>query len=452
MAKKSTVVLVIVVVAILLGAGILWAIANQDDDNNDQMSDSEQALSDQMYQITQTMNAIESASENATVYQMQNLTNCMGELSQAMANTTSAYNKIALDPDANITNEIANITVHTSSVAMSLNYTIETPYPVFDDALGRNNIIYNMPTRVVSTSPSTTELIYALGMGDRLVGVSDYCDYPAEVVEAKANDSIKTIGGYWTPDIEKITALEPDIVFIGSDVQVQKDLVPLLEDFDITVVALYEGKNVTEVYWNIVMVGKALFCNNAASDLKGHMTEIIDNIKATIGDQAQKPRVMVAVWLDPIYVAGNGTFVQDIIQIAGGINAFEDMTAFPDISKEAVLDANPDVIIVAATMMVSDAKSPEDIRNDIMNDPIFQETKAVQDDKVYVAMGQAENAFLRPCVRIVDGAQLLAKILYPGNFTGDSMPLIIPSDYESLIPDPVHTETATSVNTLQVRA
>jgi hypothetical protein len=103
-------------------------------------------------------------------------------------------------------------------------------------------------------------------------------------------------------------------------------------------------------------------------------------------------------------------------------------------------------------MMVSDAKSPEDVRSDIMGDAIFQETNAVQDDKVYVAMGQAENAFLRPGVRIVDGAQLLAKILYPGNFTGSPMPLIIPSEYESLIPDPVHTETDTSMKMVQVRA
>ncbi len=320
------------------------------------------------------------------------------------------------------------------------------------DAMDRQVQVTEVPQKVVSTSPSTTELIYALGMGDRLVGVSDYCDYPAEVLEAKTNDSIATIGGYWTPDAEKIAALEPDVVFIGSDVQVQKDLIPLLEDFNITVIALYEGKNVTEVYWNIDLVGQVLFCENAASELRTRMTEIITNIGNTIGSQAQKPRVMVAVWLDPIYVAGNGTFVHDIIEFAGGINAFEDMTGFPDVSKEAVLLANPDVIIVAATMMVSDAKSPEDVRSDIMDDVIFQETNAVHDDKVYVAMGQAENAFLRPGVRIVDGLQLLTMILYPGNFTGDPMPLIIPSNYESLIPDPVHTETATSMETVQVRA
>jgi iron complex transport system substrate-binding protein len=320
------------------------------------------------------------------------------------------------------------------------------------DAMDRQVQVTTVPQKVVSTSPSTTELIFAMGMGDRLVGVSDYCDYPAELVEAKANDSIATIGGYWTPDAEKIAALQPDIVFIGSDVQVQKDLIPLLEEFNITVVALYEGKNVTEVYWNIDLVGQVLFCEGAASGLKTRMAEIVTNIEDTIGNQTQKPRVMVTVWLDPIYVAGNGTFVNDIIEIAGGVNAFENMTAFPDINKEAVIEANPDVIIVAATMMVSDAKSPEDVRSDIMNDEIFQETNAVKDGKVYVAMGQAENAFLRPGVRIVDGAQLLAKILYPGNFTGSAIPTIIPTDYEVLIPDPVHTETATSVDMVQVRA
>jgi iron complex transport system substrate-binding protein len=328
----------------------------------------------------------------------------------------------------------------------------DSPEANVTDAMDRQVQVDSVPKKVVSTSPSTTELIYAMGMGDLLVGVSDYCDYPEEVVEAKSNESIATIGGYWTPDAEKIAALEPDVVFIGSDVQVQKDLIPLMEDFNITVIALYEGKNVTEVYWNIDLVGQVLFCEDAASGLKTRMAEIISNIGDTIGNQAQKPRVMVAVWLDPLYVAGNGTFVNDIIVIAGGVNAFAGMTAFPDISKEAVVEADPDVIIVAATMMVSDAKSPEDVRNDIMNDEIFQETNAVKDGKVYVAMGQAENAFLRPGVRIVDGAQLLAKILYPGNFTGSAIPLIIPSDYETLIPDPVHTETATSVNMVQVRA
>jgi iron complex transport system substrate-binding protein len=452
MAKKSTVVLVIVVVAIIIGAGILWAVAYQDNDGNDQLSDSEQALSDQMYQITQTMGAIDSATTNATVYQMQNLTNCVGELSLAMANATGAYNKIALDSGANISNELANITHHTDSVKKILNYTIETPYPIFDDAMGRTNIIKNMPMRVVSASPSTTELIFALGMGSRLVGVTDQCNYPDAIEEAKLNDSIVSIGGYWSPDKEKIVALVPDIVFIGADVQFQKDIIPYLEDFDITVVALYEGKNYTEIRWNIDMVGKSLFCNNAASELKERMTEILDNVKDIIGNQANKPRVMVAVWLEPIFVAGNNTFIQDIIEFAGGVNAFEDMTEFPIVSKEAVLNANPDVIIVAATMMVSDSKSPEDVRSEIMNDVIFQETNAVQDDKVFVMMGQAENSFLRPSVRIADATQLLAKILYPGNFTGTEIPLIIPSDYESLIPNPVHTETATSMEMVQVKA
>ena len=319
------------------------------------------------------------------------------------------------------------------------------PEANISDAMDREVLISSEPQRVVSTSPSTTELIYALGMEDKLVGVSDYCDYPSAVLDAKANETVSPVGGYYTPDAEKIAALEPDVVFIGSDVQSQKDLIPLMDSFNITVVALYQGTNVTEVYWNIDLVGKVLFCQDKATDLKYRMSNIISGIQDKIDPSVQKPKVMVTVWLDPIFVAGNGTFVNDIIEIAGGVNAFENMTAFPVVNKEAVVEANPDVMIVAATMMVSDATSPEDVRDSIMGDELFQETNAVKNGKIYVAIGQAENAFLRPGVRIVDGAQLLAKILYPGNFTGEEIPLTIPSDYEGLISMPVNSGTSAQV-------
>jgi iron complex transport system substrate-binding protein len=297
------------------------------------------------------------------------------------------------------------------------------------DALGRNVSIEYPSARIVSTSPSTTELIYALGMENKLVGVSDYCDYPPSVVDAKANMTLTTVGGYYTPDAERIAALDPDIVLIGSDVQAQKDLIPLMESLNITVVALYDSNNISEVFFNIDIVGKVLFCQNKASDLKETMSGIISGIYDKINDIGQKPKVMVTVWLDPIYVAGNDTFTNEIIEIAGGINAFGNMTAFPTVSKEAVVQANPDVIIVAATMMVSDAKSPEDVRNDIMNDSLFKETNAVKNGKVFIVLNQSENAFLRPGIRIVDGAQLLAKMLYPDEMGGTHIQYITNNQY-----------------------
>ena len=327
----------------------------------------------------------------------------------------------------------------------------EDPEANVSDAMDRQVLVSSEPQRVVSTSPSTTELIYALGMEDKLVGVSDYCDYPSDVLDEKANETVSTVGGYYTPDAEKIAALEPDIVFIGSDVQAQKDLIPLMDSFNITVVALYQGTNITEVYWNIELVGQVLFCVDKAADLKQKMSDIIVSIQGKIDGSVQRPKVMVTVWLDPIFVAGNGTFVNDIIEIAGGVNAFENMTSFPVVNKEAVVEANPDVIIVAATMMVSDATSPEDVRDSILEDELFQETNAVKNGKIYVAIGQAENAFLRPGVRIVDGAQLLAKILYPGNFTGADIPLTIPSDYEGLIAEPVNSGTSAQVSMVTVK-
>jgi iron complex transport system substrate-binding protein len=135
------------------------------------------------------------------------------------------------------------------------------------DAMDRNITTNFTPVRIVSASPTITELVYALGAGDKLVAVTDYCEYPADVVARKANHSLATIGGFYTPSFEKVANATPDLVMLDSSVQKDKDMMPQLDSLGIKYVVMHEGANTTMVYKNIELAGKVLHKTQNAQDM-----------------------------------------------------------------------------------------------------------------------------------------------------------------------------------------
>jgi len=296
------------------------------------------------------------------------------------------------------------------------------------DALGRQ-VVVESHEKIVSCAPDITEAIYAMGMGQNLVGVTTYCDYPQDIVDRKNAETVRTIGGYWNPSIEDIVDLQPDLVFINSGVETQVELVSQLENLNITSVALYPGKDLSEVYSNIRMMGQVFEKEDVAEDIISEMSSKLGKIESITSMHTLKPKILFSVWLDPLFTTGGETYVDEIMTMAGGVNIFGHLTGWPQPSMEQVIAVAPDYIIVSGTMML---QSPEEIIESLERDPFWSATPAVQKGNVYVLTGQAENCFLRQGVRMVDAVHLLAEILFPHDFGAD-VPNVIGSEYEDYL-------------------
>jgi iron complex transport system substrate-binding protein len=280
------------------------------------------------------------------------------------------------------------------------------PYPrtIVDD-LGRNVTILEKPARVISLYPSFTETLFAIGAGEKVAGVTQYCDYPPEASQKEK------VGGVTTPDIEKIVTLNPDIVLV--DARLQEELVYRLESYDLTVVALYP-KNFEEIIENIRTIGEITGNEQEALSL----TADIDNRVKFITDKTQaladseRPGVFYLVWYDPLMTMGSGSLVNELIQLAGGRNIAADVKEeAPAYSFEMVLQHNPQVIILAGGSMTSitvdELKALEQ----------WQVIDAVKQDRVYM-IDAALIAGARP--RIVDGLEEMTECLHPELLGGDN--------------------------------
>ena len=211
------------------------------------------------------------------------------------------------------------------------------------DQLGRTVKLDKVPQRIISLAPSNTEILYALGLADKVVGVTDYDDYPPEVKQKTS------IGGFTTPNIEKIVSLSPDLV-LATDIQ-QKEVIPNLEQRGITVMAL-APQNLDGVLSAITLVGQATGSEKEASKLVASMQASITQITSATSNlsPSQRPRVFYITWSDPLMTVGSGNLDDDIIRKAGGTNIASNLSGSTTISLEAVVQDNPQVIIAGVGM------------------------------------------------------------------------------------------------------
>ena len=297
------------------------------------------------------------------------------------------------------------------------------------DASGRPVTTNETPMRIVSCSPSLTEMVYAMGIGSHLVAVTDYCDWPSDVNARKGNGSLVSIGGYWSPSIEAIIAAESDLILLDKGVQAQMDMLPQLEAVKLNVIVLDKGYTFDEVYGAMRMVGEICWAKEAADDLIDSMNDRLADIEERIGDVGTMPSMAFAVWLDPIYATGNGTFAADVIAHANGVNVYNNLTGWPDVNIESMLEKNPDYLIVSMMYLASPGA---EIISGLENDTIWSQVSAVQNKRVYIMTGQADNVFSRPGPRMVDAVELLAQILHSEMFNV-SLPHIISDDYVDMV-------------------
>jgi iron complex transport system substrate-binding protein len=169
------------------------------------------------------------------------------------------------------------------------------------DALGRQVNITAKPQRIVSCTPETTELLFALGAGDSVVGVTDYCDYPAEMVakkynpESNPNGTIRSVGGWFPPEIKDIINLTADLVVMRKYSDAPDPFVYQLEANNINALVLYGGDNFDEVYKNIGLLGKALKMDDQASNMVQGMKDQIALIHGIAAQSSATPKVLFLI-------------------------------------------------------------------------------------------------------------------------------------------------------------
>ncbi len=267
------------------------------------------------------------------------------------------------------------------------------------DDFGYKTVINKTPQRIVSLAPSNTEILFALGAGKRVVGVTDYCNYPPKVVEMKKKGLIESIGGYSTVNIEKVIALKPDLVFAAYGNG--KEVVDVLRSYGIKVIAL-NPKNISDVMMDIMIIGKAVGEEKNATKLVNWMKREIEEMKEEAMRYKVKPKVVHILWNDPIWISGNNTFANDVIELAGGINAFRDIEGWRIVSYEEILAKNPDIIIVNSGSGMGGKKN-------ILYDWVlkeFPDLKAIKSGNVYVINSDLID---RPSYRLVYAAKQIAK-------------------------------------------
>lgn len=287
------------------------------------------------------------------------------------------------------------------------------------DDTGATVTIESPPQRIVSLSPSNTEVLYALGLGDRVVGVTEYCNYPPEAVEKQK------IGGYSTVSIEKVIALKPDLIVAsyGNGDEVLSNL----RSFGFPVVTLHPG-TLAGVLADIRLVGRATGVEEDANRLAGDLERRISNVEARVGTAGDRPAVAHVIWNDPIYVSGNATFQDELIMRAGGVNAFSHLDGWKNIGIEDFIQADPDVLIVNAGSGMGGGE--DSVAEFFMNEPRFSRVTAIRENHVYIVDSDMVD---RAGPRIVDALELFAEDIHPGD-RGSPAPTDIPGTKGNRMP------------------
>jgi len=270
------------------------------------------------------------------------------------------------------------------------------------DQLGRTVTVPPNPQRIISIAPSNTEILFALGLGDRVIGVTTYCNYPPEALDKPR------IGDFSTPNLEEIVAAEPDLILAAN---IHKDVgVPLFESRGLTVVAL-SPDTVNEVLDAIRLVGKVTGTEDRAQSLVAGMQARIDAVtdKTAQLPDSEKPRVFYTVWHDPLMTAGSGTFMDELIYLAGGINIAHDLSGYPDIGLETVIAADPQVMVAGVGM-----GEGEDLSLIFLTDEDrLEDTAARRNGRIYAI---DMDIIGRPGPRLVDALEQFARFLHPQLF------------------------------------
>jgi len=250
--------------------------------------------------------------------------------------------------------------------------------------------------RIISLAPNITEILFSLGLGDRVIGVTQHCNYPAEAV-AKPR-----VGTYIDLNIEKILVLKPDLVIATADGN-EKGSVERLAAFKIPVLVT-NPKNLDEVFEAVKTIGQVTQQENRAENLIRSLKKRANRvIRACL--PLSHPRVFLQINEHPLITVGKDTFHNSLIKQAGGINiSGEEAIKYPKYSLEQVLRSNPEVILITTMERGSMAEQKKDRWRQ------WNQILAVKQGRIYTLDSDLLD---RPSPRLVDGLEALARAIHP---------------------------------------
>ena len=266
------------------------------------------------------------------------------------------------------------------------------------DMHGREITLTEPATRIVAMQPSDCEILCAIGCEDALVGIGQYCDYPASIT------GLPVVQSGEETNVEEILALEPQVVLM-NDMAQSEEQVRQLEENGVKVV-VSSSTDIEGVYYAIRMIGALMGKQDDAEALVADMQATFDDIKAKSPDEGKTVYFEVSPLQWGLWTAGKGTFMDELATICGLTNAFGDVEGWASISEEQVIARDPDVI-VTITMYYGEGPKPVD---EILGREGWQDMKAVQNAQVFNASDS--NALSRPGPRLKDAAVELYNFLY----------------------------------------
>ncbi len=258
------------------------------------------------------------------------------------------------------------------------------------------------PQRIVSMAPNVTEILFALGLGERIIAVSNSCDYPDNAADNKK------IISYWNPNAETIIAVKPDLV-IGLAFAQQKNVADILRRLQLNVLTLNIEK-IEDLFTAILKIGDVTNRSQKAAKLNSRIKNQIELLQAKL-NSIRKLKVLWVIQAEPLRIAGQNTFVNELMELAGGENAVgQTFQQYPPIATEQLLSCGAEVIIQSAmgkTNIEDQQRSAEAFWEKYPNIP------AVKNNRIYVV---DSDIVLRLGPRLPKGIEMIARYLHPDIF------------------------------------
>lgn len=291
----------------------------------------------------------------------------------------------------------ATTTGQTSTENQAKTNEESTNYPIeITDQFDNTVTFEKKPEKIVSLVPSNTEVLFALGLGEEVVAVTDYCNYPEQATEKEK------IGGFGTFNVERIIELKPDLVLqYGPSTD---DVSKALKEAGIPVLS-YEAESIEQVGTLISDIGKATGTSAQAEKLVENMKAKKEEILNKIKDQ-EPVTVFYEISSDPLMTAGKGTFMNELITLANGIDIAGDVAAYSVYDLEALIEKNPQVYLTPSD-------NPSATPQAVKERPGFGDLDAVKKDRVVQVNGDVVS---RPGPRIIEALELFAKAIHPEAF------------------------------------
>jgi len=269
----------------------------------------------------------------------------------------------------------------------------------FHDDLGRLVRVRAVPQRIVSLAPSLTETVFALELGGRLAGVTDYCDYPPEA------RTRQRVGGPINPNLEQIVSLHPDVVLATRALN-RAETVEALDRLGIPVYTT-DARTAADVVTSVRRLGEVLGAKATGESLAAAMERRLADLSQKLAGRAPK-RVFFVVWLDPIISTGQHTFLADALRRAGAESVVTATQDWPQINIEEVLRQKPDYLVFAGAHQ----DDPQGTISSLKKRPGWSGLDAVREGRFAIV----SDALDRPAPRMLDAIEDLARQLHPDAF------------------------------------